>query len=58
MGLCKGSCPQPICTSDGVKSRALNTDEGILMAATSVFVLDPGEAPQIQELCEKGNIVK
>lgn len=26
------------------------------MAATSVFVLDPGEAPQVQELCDEGKI--
>ncbi|CAG9854250.1 unnamed protein product [Phyllotreta striolata] len=50
--LCKGACIQPSCLDDVAKSRALNTDEGILMAATSVFVVDPANAPQIQELCE------
>ncbi|CAG9819114.1 unnamed protein product [Phaedon cochleariae] len=56
IGLCKGPCAPQTCTSDVVQSRALNTDEGILMAATSVFVVDPGDAPQIQELCDESGV--
>ncbi|XP_068899030.1 uncharacterized protein [Tenebrio molitor] len=55
IGLCRGSCPEPVCT-EGAQSRALTTDEGILMAATSVFVLDPGDAPLVQELCDDGGV--
>ncbi|XP_018574056.1 uncharacterized protein LOC108913072, partial [Anoplophora glabripennis] len=49
VGLCKGSCPAPSCSGD---TRPLNTDDGILMAATSVFVVYPGEPPRAQELCD------
>ncbi|XP_063928344.1 uncharacterized protein LOC135141289 isoform X2 [Zophobas morio] len=55
IGLCRGSCPEPVCL-EGVTSRALTTDEGILMAATSVFVLNPGDAPIVQELCDEGGV--
>ncbi|KAJ8920168.1 hypothetical protein NQ315_011829 [Exocentrus adspersus] len=54
VGLCKGNCPIPVCTGD-LPQRPLTTDEDVL-AATSVFVLDPGEAPLIQELCEDGGV--
>ncbi|KAF5278334.1 hypothetical protein FQA39_LY05823 [Lamprigera yunnana] len=53
VGLCKGQCQQPVCTP-GVQSRALDTDEGTLMAATTVFVVDPSEAPIVQGLCDDG----
>ncbi|XP_056635441.1 uncharacterized protein LOC130444369 [Diorhabda sublineata] len=56
VSLCKDTCPQLICSGDSVKSRALNADEGVLMAATSVFVVDPADAPRIQELCDDGNV--
>lgn len=41
------------------QSRALDQDslqaeEGALMASTSVFVLEPGEAPLVAELCDGG----
>jgi len=51
IGICKGSCPEPQC--DASNSKPLITDEGILMAATSVFVLDPGQAPLVAELCDE-----
>lgn len=53
IGLCRGSCPEPVCDSG---ARALTTDEGVLMAATSVFVLEPGDAPIVQELCDEGGV--
>ncbi|XP_065162928.1 uncharacterized protein [Atheta coriaria] len=56
VGLCKGSCPDPNCSDGGGQTKALVTDEGVLMAATSVFVLDPGEAPLVQELCDDGSV--
>ncbi|KAJ8977946.1 hypothetical protein NQ317_017414 [Molorchus minor] len=54
MALCRDNCPLPSC--DGPSSQPLNTDKGVLMAATNVFVLDPGQAPQVQELCEDGEV--
>ncbi|KAB0795242.1 hypothetical protein PPYR_12081 [Photinus pyralis] len=54
IGLCRGPCQQPICTPGAVQSRALEAEEGPLMAATTVFVLDPSEAPIIQGLCDDG----
>lgn len=54
--MCKGSCPDPNCSDGGGQTKALVTDEGVLMAATSVFVLDPGEAPLVQELCDDGSV--
>ncbi|XP_072378581.1 uncharacterized protein [Diabrotica undecimpunctata] len=53
VALCKGSCSIPSCSSDSIKSRALNPEEGVLMAATSVFVVEPVDAPRIQELCNE-----
>ncbi|KAL1495080.1 hypothetical protein ABEB36_010555 [Hypothenemus hampei] len=52
VALCKGACLQPSCFGDVSNSLALNNDEGILMAANTVFVLDPSESPLVQELCE------
>lgn len=56
IGLCKGTCPEPNCDSTSAQSKALVTDEGILMAATSVFVLEPGEVPYVQELCNEAGV--
>jgi len=53
VALCKGACPQPVCTGVA-QARALESEEAILMAATTVFVVDPGEAPLVQGLCDEG----
>lgn len=55
VALCKGACLQPSCSGEISNSLTLNNDEGILMAANSVFVLDPSEAPLVQELCDEAN---
>ncbi|XP_030761722.1 uncharacterized protein LOC115886620 [Sitophilus oryzae] len=52
VALCKGACLQPSCSGDVSNSLSLNNEEGVLLAANTVFVLDPSEAPLIQELCE------
>lgn len=40
-----------------VSSRSVSgPDEGVLMASTSVFVLEPGETPRISQLCEDGSV--
>lgn len=55
VGLCRGKCVEPIC---GDVSSYFNIDpeEGNLLASTSVFVLDPGEAPLAEELCDTDGI--
>ncbi|ERL88354.1 uncharacterized protein LOC109545561 isoform X1 [Dendroctonus ponderosae] len=53
VALCKGACLQPSCSGDVSNSLAINNDEGVLMAANTVFVLDPSEAPLAQELCDE-----
>lgn len=52
VALCKGACLQPSCSGDVSNSLSLNNDEGILMAANTVFVVDPSQAPLVQELCD------
>jgi len=69
IAVCKGSCPDIQCETDleplpAAQARSQDkdiystdtssNDEGVLMASTSVFVLDPGDAPMTQELCEGG----
>ena len=54
ISLCRGPCQQPVCTPGAVQSRALESEEGPLMAATTVFVVDPSEAPIVQGLCDEG----
>lgn len=65
IAICKGLCPEAQCDdSSGVAlARAQpnniyseTTDEGVLMASTTVFVLDPGQLPRIEELCDEGTI--
>ncbi|GLV44384.1 uncharacterized protein CBL_10188 [Carabus blaptoides fortunei] len=65
IGICKGVCIETACDSEIqplAQSRSLandvysSPDEGVLMASTSVFVLDPGDAPQIQKLCDDGSV--
>lgn len=67
IAICKGMCPELICDPDDQGLSALareqpkdiysdTPDEGVLMASTTVFVLEPGQFPLTQELCEEGNI--
>ncbi|XP_050313699.1 uncharacterized protein LOC126748486 isoform X2 [Anthonomus grandis grandis] len=53
VALCKGACLQPSCNEDISNSLTQSNDEGILIAANTIFVLDPSEAPLAQELCEE-----
>uniref|UniRef100_A0A182NL86 ZP domain-containing protein n=1 Tax=Anopheles dirus TaxID=7168 RepID=A0A182NL86_9DIPT len=61
---CNGRCPEldeSICTGDAnafVKSaRALGqVDDGMLLAATTVFVIDPAFAPVISAICDDTGI--
>lgn len=50
IGLCKGGCPELNC-EDGVPVRD-TTEEGVILASTSVFVLQPGEPAALEDLSE------
>ncbi|XP_072162298.1 uncharacterized protein [Bemisia tabaci] len=63
--VCKGSCGEVQCDNGPLTAaRALPkdiysdtpSDEGVLSASTSVFVLEPGETPMYSELCDEGGI--
>nr|CAD7601621.1 unnamed protein product [Timema genevievae] len=65
IAICKGMCIEVVCNTDveplpSAQSRSLDqdiysesssADEGVIMASTSVFVLEPGDVPAVQELC-------
>ncbi|XP_066992545.2 uncharacterized protein [Anabrus simplex] len=66
IAICKGRCPEVECnnpdlpspqaqsTKDIYQTEASSGEEGVLMASTSVFVLQPGDTPSVQELCTEG----
>lgn len=67
IAICKGRCPEVSCDTEverlpTAQARALAKDvyqetaaeEGVLMASTSVFVLQPGDEPTVRELCAEG----
>lgn len=57
---CSGKCPEDEkCTGESqVKGgRALGqADEGLLLAATTVFVLDPSDVPMVASICDQTGI--
>lgn len=55
---CPGKCSEEdTCSSSSVKgSRPLSNGEGMLLAATTVFVLDPADVPSISAVCEEGGV--
>ncbi|XP_014211259.1 uncharacterized protein LOC106641366 [Copidosoma floridanum] len=69
--LCKDSCGEPVCDGDdtavSIKSasfakgqqqqqQVIREEEAVLHAGTSVFVLNPGDSPMLQPLCEEGGV--
>ncbi|KAL2742516.1 hypothetical protein V1477_010145 [Vespula maculifrons] len=65
IAVCRGSCGIPMCEDDkdeGVKGGSaiggqnVVGEEGILLAGTSVYVLEPGEKPMVQASYEDGTI--
>lgn len=48
VGLCKGGCPELNCNEDAFPSRA-TADDGVILASTSVFVLQPGEPMALED---------
>ncbi|XP_060529447.1 uncharacterized protein LOC132703927 [Cylas formicarius] len=53
VAFCKGACPRPSCNGDVSNYVTPSTEEGTVIAGNTVFVLDPGEAPLVQELCDE-----
>lgn len=57
---CSGKCPNDeTCNGESyVKGgRSLGqTDEGLLLAATTVFVLDPADLPHVSQICDQSGI--
>ncbi|XP_073973373.1 uncharacterized protein isoform X2 [Rhodnius prolixus] len=51
IGVCKGGCGEPSCSDDSIPTRDI-ADDGILLASTSVFVLQPGDIPKLAEVIE------
>ncbi|XP_012270810.1 uncharacterized protein LOC105694571 isoform X2 [Orussus abietinus] len=65
IAVCRGSCGSPACDGDaasGVKDASSSVgqsvagEEGVLLTGTSVFVLEPGETPNVQTLYEDGSV--
>lgn len=65
IAVCRGSCGTPICegdTEEEIKAASLmngqsvSGEEGVLLAGTSVFVLDPNQTPSTQNLYEDGSV--
>ncbi|XP_014226893.1 uncharacterized protein LOC106652449 isoform X1 [Trichogramma pretiosum] len=59
--LCKETCGEPVCDGDdnalAIKGQANpREEEALLHAGTSVYVLNPGDTPMLQPLCEDGII--
>ncbi|KAF3429634.1 hypothetical protein E2986_09966, partial [Frieseomelitta varia] len=60
-----GSCGIPVCEGDNeedikgaslINGQSVSGEEGVLLAGTSVFVLDPGQTPSVQTLYEDGSV--
>ncbi|XP_046421223.1 uncharacterized protein LOC124180149 isoform X1 [Neodiprion fabricii] len=66
ISVCKGSCGIPVCDGDPPDSvkgglqpnagQSVAGEEGVLLAGTSVFVLDPGVSPIVQSVCDDGSV--
>ncbi|KAL1116418.1 hypothetical protein AAG570_004892 [Ranatra chinensis] len=50
VALCKGGCPQLDC--DDLVTGGSSSEDGVLLASTSVFVLQPGDTPALEEVVE------
>ncbi|XP_017756112.1 PREDICTED: uncharacterized protein LOC108547912 [Eufriesea mexicana] len=65
IAVCRGSCGIPVCEGDNeedikgaslINGQSVSGEEGVLLAGTSVFVLDPGQTPSVQTLYEDGSV--
>lgn len=64
VAICKGICPEMVCNSEfepssqaqsgskEIYTEGTTTDEGVVPASTTVFVLEPGEVPSSGYLCD------
>ncbi|XP_006616435.1 uncharacterized protein LOC122721057 [Apis laboriosa] len=65
IAVCRGSCGIPVCDDDNeedikgaslINRQSVSGEEGVLLAGTSVFVLNPGQTPSVQSLYEDGSV--
>ncbi|XP_011691370.1 PREDICTED: uncharacterized protein LOC105452176 [Wasmannia auropunctata] len=65
IAVCRGSCGTPVCEGDkeelikggsSTNSQSVSSEEGVLLAGTSVFVLQPGEKRVVQTLYDDGSV--
>lgn len=71
VSICKGKCPSVSCSSDfepltqaqfGPKEVVFSeitsstSEDGVVPASTTVFVLDPGALPSVSEICDENGI--
>ncbi|XP_012216844.1 uncharacterized protein [Linepithema humile] len=63
IAVCRGSCGTPVCDGDkeetikggsSTNGQSVSSEEGVLLAGTSVFVLEPGEKRVLQALYDDG----
>lgn len=57
VAICRGACENLDCNDpDSHSSLSVKgaQEDGVVLAATSVFVLDPGETPALQAVCDSG----
>ncbi|KAK7575610.1 hypothetical protein V9T40_011896 [Parthenolecanium corni] len=67
VAICKGQCPNITCSDDydplfqaqtAGKEIEGSSDEGVVPASTSVFVLEPGETPSSGYLCDESDKIR
>ncbi|KYQ56239.1 hypothetical protein ALC60_04853 [Trachymyrmex zeteki] len=65
IAVCRGSCGTPVCEGDkeelikggsSTNGQSVSSEEGVLLAGTSVFVLQPGEKRVVQTLHDDGSV--
>ncbi|XP_043461210.1 uncharacterized protein LOC122497890 [Leptopilina heterotoma] len=63
IAVCKGTCSTPVCEGDDdflikgfSKGQTTADEEAVLVASTSVFVLEPGEPPVLAASFEDGSV--
>lgn len=65
IAVCRGSCGTPVCEGDkeelikggsSTNGQSVSGEEGVLLAGTSVFVLQPGEKRVVQTLYDDGSV--
>jgi len=50
IGICKGGCPEISCDDDVLPGSKDSVDDGVILASTSVFVLQPGDVAALEDV--------